>query len=141
MSILVSWRKGIVDFWKRNSRMLVVGTSFVLTVVFSFELGYFQALSRSEAPLLIEKPVTEVHVTADSAVSETENRVNSEKIVEVQKEKTGVNAGCVFVGSKNSNKYHLPSCQWAKRIKPENRVCFSTKEEAEKRGYVAGCVQ
>jgi len=40
-----------------------------------------------------------------------------------------------FVGSKNSNKYHLPSCRFAKKIKPENQVWFSSKEEAESKGY------
>lgn len=40
-----------------------------------------------------------------------------------------------FVGSKNSNKYHLPSCRWVKRIKPENQVWFSSEEEAQSKGY------
>lgn len=40
-----------------------------------------------------------------------------------------------YVGSKNSDKYHLPSCRWAKRIKSENQVWFSSKEEAESKGY------
>lgn len=40
-----------------------------------------------------------------------------------------------FVGSKNSDKYHLPDCRWAKRIKPENQVWFSSEEEARAKGY------
>ncbi|MDD5627180.1 MAG: Ada metal-binding domain-containing protein [Patescibacteria group bacterium] len=40
-----------------------------------------------------------------------------------------------LVGSKNSTKYHLPSCRFAKNIKPENQVWFSSKEEAESKGY------
>ena len=48
---------------------------------------------------------------------------------------------CAFVGSRNSDKYHLPKCAAAKRIKPENLVCFASKEEAEKKGYVAGCLK
>ena len=42
-----------------------------------------------------------------------------------------------FVGSKNSNKYHNPSCQSAQKIKPENRVYFASVAEAEKASYVA----
>src|SRR3989344_7956925 len=42
---------------------------------------------------------------------------------------------CKYVGSKNSDKYHIPSCIWAKRIKSENLVCFNNKEEAENKGY------
>jgi hypothetical protein len=44
---------------------------------------------------------------------------------------------CAYTGSKNSNKYHLPSCRWAKNIKPENRVCFSSEDEAKLKGYQA----
>ncbi|MCE5318844.1 MAG: hypothetical protein LLG04_15970 [Parachlamydia sp.] len=41
-----------------------------------------------------------------------------------------------FWGSKNSNKYHYPNCQWAQKIKPSNLVKFSSAEEAAKAGYV-----
>lgn len=40
-----------------------------------------------------------------------------------------------FVGSKNSTKYHLPSCRFAKNIKPANQVWFTSAEEAKSRGY------
>jgi hypothetical protein len=45
------------------------------------------------------------------------------------------NSNCKYVGSKKSNIYHLPDCPGAKRIKEENKRCFSSKEEAEKAGY------
>ena len=40
-----------------------------------------------------------------------------------------------YVGSKNSDKYHLPDCTSAKRIKDENRVYFSDVWEAREAGY------
>lgn len=40
-----------------------------------------------------------------------------------------------YVGSKNSNIYHKLSCYWAKQIKPENRIYFSSKSAAESKGY------
>lgn len=40
-----------------------------------------------------------------------------------------------FVGSKDSNKYHHPSCGWAERIPSEDRIWFSTSEAAKKGGY------
>ncbi len=40
-----------------------------------------------------------------------------------------------FVGSKNSDKYHLPNCRSAKKIKPENQVWFSSQEEARSKDY------
>lgn len=39
-----------------------------------------------------------------------------------------------YVASKNGTKYYLPSCSGAKRIKEENKVYFSSKEEAEAQG-------
>jgi len=41
-----------------------------------------------------------------------------------------------FVGSINSNKYHYPDCKWAKKIKPENKIWFSSPEDAQSKGYV-----
>ena len=41
----------------------------------------------------------------------------------------------VYVASKNGKMYYNIGCGGAKRIKPENEVWFSTKEEAEKSGY------
>lgn len=45
---------------------------------------------------------------------------------------------CLFVGSKNSDKYHSPDSGSAKRIKPENIVCFGSEAEAEEAGYEPG---
>jgi len=41
-----------------------------------------------------------------------------------------------YVGSANSDKYHYPSCRWAKKIKPENQIWFASSEEARAAGYV-----
>lgn len=64
---------------------------------------------------------------AENKVSEKENTtvIQPESII-----KTGL-----YVASKNSTKYHLPSCSGAKRIKEENKVWFNSKEEAERAGY------
>ena len=43
---------------------------------------------------------------------------------------------CAFVGSRESDKYHDPSCRWAKKILPENRICWGSRAEAEAAGYV-----
>jgi len=40
-----------------------------------------------------------------------------------------------FVGSVNSDKYHLPYCSGAKRIKESNRVWFASKADAAAAGY------
>jgi len=40
-----------------------------------------------------------------------------------------------FVGSKNSNVYHIPSCFEAKKIKPQNQVWFPNAKAAQAAGY------
>jgi len=41
-----------------------------------------------------------------------------------------------YWGSKNSNKYHRPTCKWAQKINPNNLVKFNSPEAAKKAGYV-----
>lgn len=40
-----------------------------------------------------------------------------------------------FIGSKNSQKYHLTDCQGAKKISDHNKVWFDTEQEAAAAGY------
>ncbi len=44
-------------------------------------------------------------------------------------------AEVVYVGSKTSNKYHLPSCKWAKMINPSKLITFKSVKEAQEQGY------
>lgn len=47
-----------------------------------------------------------------------------------------VRAGCKFVGSVNSDKYHTSDCKYSKRIKPVNLICF---DEAPEDREFSGC--
>lgn len=40
-----------------------------------------------------------------------------------------------FVGTKEGNKYHIEACPYAKNIKKNSKITFSTKKIAEKKGY------
>ena len=42
----------------------------------------------------------------------------------------------MFVGSIKSNKYNYLDCTWAKKIKPENEIWFSSSSDARTHGYV-----
>jgi micrococcal nuclease len=41
-----------------------------------------------------------------------------------------------YLGNENLHKYHLPTCVWAKRMSPKNCILFSSKDKAEKAGYI-----
>ena len=43
-------------------------------------------------------------------------------------------AGAVIVASKNSDKFHRPSCEWAQKIAPDNLITFQSVEEAFRAG-------
>ena len=36
----------------------------------------------------------------------------------------------IYVGSRNSDKYYECECRWAKTVRPENIVCFSSDDAA-----------
>jgi methylphosphotriester-DNA--protein-cysteine methyltransferase len=40
-----------------------------------------------------------------------------------------------FIGNKNTNKYHVSTCQYVKTIVGKNIIIFNTQEEAEQAGY------
>jgi len=40
-----------------------------------------------------------------------------------------------YVGSKNSNIYHYPTCRAAQKIKPENLITFNSVKDAQEKGY------
>jgi hypothetical protein len=41
-----------------------------------------------------------------------------------------------LVGSKTSNKYHYPTCKWAKEIVPWNAIKFKSAQEAQEHHYI-----
>ncbi|MBU3188751.1 hypothetical protein K9O30_06200 [Clostridium bowmanii] len=48
---------------------------------------------------------------------------------------TNTSTSYIYVGSSKSDKYHLPSCTWAEKIKSSNLVEFTSKEDADSKGY------
>lgn len=113
-----------------------------LVGILCFEAGFIQGGTKQGESLVISLPnLPSQGVTEKQAVDIKGEPVKT-SLSQVQpivaRRETG---GCTFVGSKNSNKYHLSSCAVAKRIKPENRVCFTSQEEARERGYLPSCLK
>ena len=48
----------------------------------------------------------------------------------------GCESNDVYVGSINSDKYYSCDCHYAKQIKPENIICFTSDDDALSKGYV-----
>lgn len=72
-----------------------------------------------------EAAVSAVHVTV-SPVEETSVPLESAAPAQAQG---------AYTASRASDKFHLPSCSSASRISEDNRLWFSSREEAEAAGY------
>ncbi len=124
----------------RKNLFLLAGISVFGTL--TFESGFLRGEISQSKPLVVSIPaLIEPSGTTDTAGPRQEVEAGGVERVASQSNEKQVVGSCPLVGSRNSNKYHLSTCAVAKRIKPENKVCFSSKEDAEKRGYIAGCVK
>ncbi|MDD3486821.1 MAG: Ada metal-binding domain-containing protein [Candidatus Moranbacteria bacterium] len=133
----------IVEFWLKYEQKILVIFGIILIAAISYEAGFLEGRKNQEEPVVINQ------IASDNSENENiqkENSIpaddNNPKTGQTNSQTTGSPAGqttekqdCAFVASKTSDKYHLPTCAWAKKIKPENRICFSSKEEAESKGY------
>lgn len=126
-------------FFQMHGPRILVSILVFLSLIASFEIGFLYARETIQEPLVIEK----VQENCPSLPSEKNSQNLSENdILNGDPETTATMLStCLFVGSKNSDKYHSPTCSWAKRIKPENRRCFSSAEEAKQAGYQEGCIE
>jgi len=128
----------VLQWFRDNRSRLWVFLALILVGILCFEAGLLQGRIKQTTPLVLSLPSPQEGTSLQTPIAPEQKR---ETINHVEPIGTKNTSSCVFVGSKNSNKYHLSTCSVAKRIKQENRVCFATKEEAEKRGYVPSCLK
>jgi len=124
--------KKIKDFLKNNEAKIALGIGLILVAVIAFEAGVLKGQNWQQKPLVIEK-------AEECSANNNDPKKAQNPTQEGQKPSQTISSAtpqsCAFVGSKNSNKYHLPTCHFAKLIKPENLVCFKSAEDAAARGY------
>lgn len=89
------------------------------------KVGSSPEVPEPEAPIVQEKPEVPIAPPFDEPVTETTSQKSSG----------------VYVGSVDSDKYHNPSCRFAKEILPENEIWFDSIEDAQNSGYspCGGC--
>lgn len=121
----------IKDFFLKNEQKIVLFVAFCLISAISFGFGTLQGQKWQQQPLIIEKPIAtpDEAQTAQIEPSDAPGKVLA-AVSQTSANLTDSMSGCAFVGSKNSNKFYPPTCSYAKRIKPENVVCFKSAEEA-----------
>lgn len=124
-------------FWRRYRERAILMVTMILVGALSFEAGLFKGMTRSAEPISIEIPANIDAPAVAGATMEAATPAAVKPVGEAS-EKLGK---CAFIGSRNSTLYHLPTCAVAKRIKPENIVCFADAADAERRGYKPGCLK
>ena len=133
----------MTNFLKNNQEKLLLLLGFILVFSAGFSSGYF---------FLQEQDNNEYNITIEEPSQDCKNLFNAEPIREYiisdfnssgqikgEQSKTDSvnlqNKTGMFVASKNSKIYHLPDCNYAKRIKDENKIWFKSEKEAGERGY------
>ncbi len=103
-----------------NDIILVFVIVFVALIAFG--LGRLSAISEKKTPITIENLSAATVTTTPASPAGRPDFVAS-------------TTAKLYVASKNGTKYHFPWCSGASTIKEENKIWFSSKEEAEKSGY------
>ena len=105
-----------------SQKELYLAMVVILVAVISFGLGRLSKIREEKTPITIE------NIDPDAVSTSSAININANKAVTNKNDK-------IFVASKNGKKYYYAWCESAKIIKEQNRVWFSTKEQAEKAGY------
>ena len=117
--ILEKCKRGVLALFEAFCREDIFLMLIITLVGFgSFGLGRLSQISEEKAPVRIYKESALSGVSRDTGDAPTQIPKNKQ-----------------FVASVSGTKYHLPWCSGAVRIKEENKVWFSSKEEAEAAGY------
>lgn len=108
--------------------------AFLILVMFftgliGFGLGYLAALNAQKTPVVMRNSVISIYEPIKEKVSVLGQKMPENGDFTVQ---TGEKA---YVASKSGAKYHYPWCSGAQSIKEENKIWFSSIEEARAAGY------
>jgi len=128
----------IKDFWTKNERKIVLVVAFFLVSAISFGFGSLWGQKWQQKPVVIEKLADIPKATENAPESQNKTQVTSQQVNQASVNTTASlpenTSKCAFVGSKNSDKFYVPTCSWAKRIKPENLVCYQDEQTALAKG-------
>jgi len=108
-----------------HNKFAVIDTTVVVTGSFNWTVSAQEKNAENllviKSPELAKQYLKEFSVLWEAGYSQTTTG---------SKKETGN-----YLGNANSKKFHKPSCQWAQKISPGNRVWFDIREEAINAGY------
>ncbi len=119
----------IGDWVRRSQSDIALFIGFLLVAMIAFGAGRLSAPTIVRNPVVINEPNSTSSANIFGDVSQPIVDKAGESVQNI------TNTKGLFVGSKNSNKYHWPWCAPAKNIKPENQVWFQSEAQAQAAGY------
>ncbi len=122
----------VKSWYEAFGERALLGLSFLLVAVLSFEAGWLQKSLRETGDPIVVNVAPQPAAPAPPTVASVSSESSPQAAESTQ---------CVFVGSKKSNKYHHPASRCAKQIKLENKRCFESLESATRAGYLPGCLE
>jgi len=130
----------IAEFWLKYEQKIILFVGVVLIAAISFEAGFLHGQKSQSESVIVNKVASAETARASKEEIQTDSNTAktsaaSPKSASSETTASSESQKCAYVASKNSNKYHLPTCRYAQNIKPENKVCFSSKEDAESKGF------
>jgi len=110
----------IKEFVKRWEKKIIFAIAIFLIASLSFSLGFIKGGQIIARPaLVIDK---ELIVNLDKEITSSTQAVIKEQ--------------SLFVASSRGKYYYPVDCSLAQNLSEKNKIYFSTKEEAESRGYL-----
>lgn len=135
-------KEKIKKFWIEHELKIILAIGLILIASVSFESGYLKGKTAQNSSIVVEKPAEGQNLSPEAASGSPVAAQNSAQETKISADGSNIpHQNCAYVGSKNSNKYHLPTSRCAKQIKPENVVCFTSADDATAKGYQAGCIK
>jgi len=123
--------KGLKDFEAPNLHTIpddvFLGLIIVLVAFGSFGLGRLSKIEGAKTPVRFEN--LEYVSGSETKPQKSSQSTQGASVI------NATTAGTELVGSKNGTKYYYPWCSGVKNISPANLIHFSSKSEAETRGY------
>jgi hypothetical protein len=129
--------KGLLDFF--GKREIYIITVIILVGCSSYFIGRLSHIFATRKPVTIE--YSQVVQTPQKPLETLQNPQQTASLVKtiiddkIDTKSAQAPIKGLYVGSKNSNKYHLPTCPGALKIAKANQIWFASKSEAERAGY------
>lgn len=117
---------------------IFISILIILTGFLGFGLGRLSTILQNKTPVKIQNAgslINSENINNKFLKSVIlENEITTEKTGPAKMAEQSGQKEKIYVASKNGTRYYFVWCEGVKKIKEENKIWFSAKEEAEKRG-------